>query len=46
MFAGGQSCAPIRGPGESYGDTILRLAAVGHEALKGSRRANLLFLSP
>jgi hypothetical protein len=25
-----------RGPGESYSDAILRLAAVGHEPLNGS----------
>ena len=26
----------LRGPGESYSDVIVRLAAVGHESLDGS----------
>jgi hypothetical protein len=35
----------MHGPGESYTDVILRLAAVGHVSLNGSRRASLDSLS-
>jgi hypothetical protein len=28
--------AAMRGPGESYSDVIIRLAAVGHESLSGN----------
>jgi hypothetical protein len=31
----------LRGPGGSYSDVIIRLAAVGHESLNGSGRASL-----
>jgi hypothetical protein len=31
----GRKLAAMRGPGESYSDVILRLAAVGHESLNG-----------
>jgi hypothetical protein len=35
----------LRGPGESYSDVIIRLAAVGHKSLNGSGRASLGSLS-